>query len=105
MKPVKRSRLRLLLGAYFYRCKKYAEWLFGSTKFASKLQENKLPFTIAEHQTPLIRNLKDVELWLQLNKIKNLKIATKQIDGIIIHLVKPFLIGKRLVIQLPKRDM
>jgi vancomycin resistance protein VanW len=61
------------------------EWYFGKTIFAKEFQKNPLPFTIFKHQTPLLRQLKEVEMWLQHNKIKNLRIATKKMDGIIIN--------------------
>jgi vancomycin resistance protein VanW len=85
LKPIKRSKLRLTLGTLYYRCKRYMEWYFGQTKFAKEIQNKPLAFTTFKHQTPLLRQLKEVEMWLQQNKIKNLKIAAQKIDGIIIN--------------------
>lgn len=85
MKPVKRSKLRITLGTFYYRSKRYAEWCFGGTQFAKKRSKMVLPYQVATHQTPLLRRLKDVDMWLQYNKITNLKIALKRLNGIVIH--------------------
>jgi vancomycin resistance protein VanW len=84
LKPIKRSKLRIALGTLYYRCKRYIEWYFGKTKFAKEFQNKPLAFTIFTHQTPLLRQLKEVDMWLQHNKITNLKIAAQKMNGIII---------------------
>lgn len=98
MKPVKRTNVRIALGKVYYTCSRYLEWYFGNTKFARKREAGSLPYTVFKHQTPLIRQLKDVDLWLQHNKIVNLKIAVERINGIIIYPGETFsywrLIGK-----------
>jgi vancomycin resistance protein VanW len=66
--------------------------------FASQTSSELLPFHVFSHKTPLLRQLKDVDMWMQYNKITNLKIAAKKINGIIIHPNEVFsywkLIGK-----------
>ncbi len=52
------------------------------------------------HKTPLLRQLKDGDIWMQYNKIINLKIAAKKINGIIIHPLLLFVelwIGRKMV--------
>ncbi len=85
IKPIRRSKLRLLLGSTYYKTKRYLIWYFGKTKFASQIDKALLPFEIIRHKTPLIRHLRNVDMWLQHNKIKNLNIATKKINGMIIY--------------------
>jgi len=98
LRPRQRSALRLLLGRSYYIIRRYLIWTFGSTKFARIIQSDLLPQVVFRHQTPLLRKLKDVEMWLQHNKINNLKIATNKINGIIIKPGETFsfwrLIGK-----------
>lgn len=98
MKPIKRSALRIFLGKNYYKTKRYFEWYFGNKKYAKTLDTTKLPYLIFKHQTPLLRKLKNVDMWLQYNKITNLKIATKKVSGIIIKPGETFsywrLIGK-----------
>ncbi len=97
-KPKKRSEFRLKLGYYFYGTKRKLLWIKKNKIFAKKFQEIPLPYSYYQHKTLLLRKLKDVDMWLQRNKIVNLKIAVKQVNGI---LIKPgevfsywYLIGK-----------
>ncbi|WP_152392397.1 VanW family protein [Paenibacillus guangzhouensis] len=85
MKPKVRSKLRLRLGRLYFTAKRYAEWYFGSVRFATKRIGDELDYAVMKHQTPLLRQLKDVDMWLQHNKITNLKIAMKRIHRIVIH--------------------
>ncbi|WP_397538454.1 VanW family protein [Rummeliibacillus pycnus] len=86
LKPIKRSHTRIYLGTKYYRFKRYLEWSFGEKKYATnKLNTKLLENVVFTHQTVLLRELKDVDMWLQHNKIKNLKIATNKISHIIIR--------------------
>jgi len=71
--PVKRSKLRLWLGRYFYILKRRFEWSFSNTKFATQIVSEPLPAQIFMHQSILMRQLKDVDMWLQHNKVTNLQ--------------------------------
>lgn len=98
LKPRKRSDLRLFLGRTYYTVKRYMAWWCGSTTFARSKYPNLLPAVAFQHQTPLIRKLKDVDMWLQYNKIHNLRLAAGEIDGIVVKPGETFsywrLIGK-----------
>ncbi len=97
-KPKKRSRFRLFLGKTFYRFKRYLDWYFSSKDYAYSISFDKLPFEVFTHKTPLIRKLQGVDLKLQYNKVKNLSIAVKKLNGVIIKPGQTFsywkLIGK-----------
>ncbi|GMK37211.1 hypothetical protein PCCS19_02640 [Paenibacillus sp. CCS19] len=84
LKPVRRSSLRIYCGKKYYRMRRYWDWYFGSTKYVTEQVDLILPHLIFTHKTPLLRQLKDVDMWLQHNKVKNLAIASKQINGIVI---------------------
>lgn len=58
---------------------------FGNKKFASLRSSEKLPYRVKKHQSVLIRKLGDSDLQLQYNKITNLAIALKKLDGILIR--------------------
>ncbi len=60
-------------------------WQFGEANYAAQFDSNPLPFRIKKHQSVLIRKLGDSDQQLQINKITNLKIAAKQINGIVIR--------------------
>ena len=83
-RPIKRSKLRLACGQAFYISKKYGQWLFSGKKYSKKVEENNYKSLIFTHKTPLYRKLKDVDMYLQHNKVENLRIAIKKLNGIVI---------------------
>lgn len=99
-KSKNRSKVRLLLGKTFFTYRRYMKWYLQGIKFSNKRTTNSTSFThyYMKHSTPLIRQLKDASMYLQYNKITNLKIAIKKIDGITIYPGEVFsywkLIGK-----------
>lgn len=98
MKPMKRSSLRIFIGKSYYTFKRYLWWKFSNTKFAIKYTENSLPYLYFSYKTPLLRQLKNIDMHLQYNKINNLKIAISQLNKISINPNETFsywsLIGK-----------
>ncbi len=84
-KPRLRSDLRLFLGTFYYGTKRKLIWLKMNKDFAAEKQGELLPYTYFSHKTILMRKLKDVDMWMQKNKIVNLKIAQKQLNGIILR--------------------
>ncbi len=97
-RPRKRSDLRIRLGRCYYGILRHFLWWKMDHLFAKKLQMEPLPYSYYSHKTILMRQLKDVDMWLQENKVINLRIATKRLDGIIIRPGEVFsywkLIGK-----------
>ncbi|MGH1019686.1 VanW family protein [Bacillus mycoides] len=98
LRPKQRSKYRIMLGTWYYSTKRYIQWLADGKTYAKTLQQEKLPCTAIQHRTILLRKLKDVDMWYQQNKVVNLKIAIKQLDGIVIRPGETFsywrLIGK-----------
>ena len=94
----KRSRIRIAAGKSFYTLIRYFHWYFGGIRFAKTRKEERLPYSCFQHQTPLVRKLKNVDMWMQRNKAVNLRIAVKRIDGIVVEPGETFsfwrLIGK-----------
>jgi len=84
MKPKRRSKLRLFIGRKFYQIKRFLKWKFDDNNYAHNRSTDKLENLITSHHTPLYRNLKDVDMWLQYNKVENLKIAIEKMNGVII---------------------
>ena len=84
-KPIKRSAIRLKLGKIYYGMLRRALWIRMNKLFASVYQQEDLHYSIFSHRTILLRKLKDVDMWLQHNKVINLKIATKKLNGILIR--------------------
>ena len=76
--------MRRRLGRWFYIQKRRFEWLFEKKKFALQ-KESPLEVLVFQHKTPLMRQLKNVEMYLQRNKVTNLRIAAAKIDGLVIR--------------------
>ncbi|WP_102716399.1 VanW family protein [Paenibacillus castaneae] len=84
-RPVKRSKARLIAGKWWFTSKRYARWWLLTRKgMAKERKSDHLPYVIFTHATPLIRKLLNVDMWLHMNKVINLKAAAGQLDGIIL---------------------
>lgn len=83
-KPIKRSNIRLRLGGFYFGLKRKSFWFRNKKQFASKINTTPYPFTYFKHQSFLMRKLKDVDMWYQHNKVINLKIAVKKLNGLIL---------------------
>ena len=83
-KPKKRSDLRKFLGKEFFIAKRQMKWLFGDNNFAKVDTKIEYANSLIKHQSFLLRPLKDVEMYLQHNKVTNLKIAISHIDKVVI---------------------
>ena len=93
-KPIKRSKLRRKLGKEFYCLKERARWILGEEHWSNELSSERLPFIVKEHRSLLLRKLKDVDMYLQHNKITNLQLAIERMDGIIIKPGQSFSLWK-----------
>jgi len=89
------------LAIWVRRIHRYGKWYFGKDKFAKTQTEEKLPFRVKKHQSVLIRKLGNSDMQLQLNKVTNLKIAIKHINGLIIKPGETFSFCK--LVGLPTR--
>lgn len=93
-KPTKRSYLRSFLGREYYTLKRKFQWLTRSHEFARQEPGTKLAHSIFRHKTMMLRPLRDVEMYLQHNKITNLRLAIAPIDGVVLHPGQSFSIWK-----------
>ncbi|MCL6477692.1 MAG: VanW family protein [Peptococcaceae bacterium] len=87
------------IGKLYFTWRRYLLWLISKTKFARTIQADKaLPFAVYKHETPLLRRLRNVDMWLQHNKIINLRLAVERINGVILKPGETFsfwrLVGK-----------
>lgn len=98
-RPRSRSQIRLCLGKCYFTWKRRLLWMKQSRSYARQRKNNiRLPHLVATHKTPLIRQLQNVDMWLQHNKVNNLKLAVDCINGLVIAPGETFsfwyLIGK-----------
>lgn len=108
-KPIKRSKVRILCGQIFYTSKKFLQWWLSGKQYTREKSKEDYNYCVFQHSTPLYRKLKDVDMYLQYNKVENLKLAIKHIDGIILKPGEYFsywkLIGKPSKIKGYKKGM
>lgn len=97
-KPQLRNNLRKVIGKEYFIFKRKWNWFANCKNFAKINNQIKLNFPIITHKSFLLRPLKDVDMYLQQNKITNLKIAIEKLNSVVI---KPnetfslwFLVGK-----------
>lgn len=96
LKPIYRSKLRIFLGRQYYTILKYFKLYFGNKKYAKFKSIQKLKNIYFTHKTPLYRKLRNVDMWLQENKVENLKIALDKINGICIRPEETFSYWKNI---------
>ncbi len=84
-KPNKRSHLRSLVGREYFIAKRRLKWLKNASKFAVPVKNSGIQISVFRHRTMMLRPLRDVEMYLQHNKITNLRLAITPINGVVIN--------------------
>ncbi|WP_432888924.1 VanW family protein [Kribbella sp. CA-245084] len=90
------ERMPLLypLAVRYHRVLKRLEWIRSSTPYAGTRAATDLPVRIKRHKSLLLRQLGETEMWMQHNKVTNLKLACAQVDGLLIHPGETFSFNK-----------
>lgn len=83
-KPKYRNRLRKVVGKEYFILKRKYDWLFGNKRWANSKTNNLFKNTVFQHNSLILRPLKEVDMYLQENKRKNLEIAVLCIDKVLI---------------------
>lgn len=71
-------------------------WRTSGTRWASTQQVKPLTYVVAEHASPLLRQLGTSEMWLQHNKVVNLGLAAPTIDGLLLRPGETFSFCRRV---------
>lgn len=66
------------------RVRRWLSWHWDGRNYCVVKSSERLPFRVKKHQSVLLRKLGHSEMQWQYNKIRNLELAIKNIDGIII---------------------
>jgi vancomycin resistance protein VanW len=82
------------LAVRYHRGVKRLEWMCTSNEFAQDKQYGDLPVRVKRHKSLLLRQLGETEMWMQHNKVTNLKLACAQVDGVIIRPGQTFSFNK-----------
>jgi vancomycin resistance protein VanW len=83
-KPQHRSPLRMALGKAWFIARRRLQWYLPGKRYATTHSSTHLQHEHANHRTPLLRQLKGVDMWLQHNKVDSLKVAASCVDGIVL---------------------
>lgn len=84
-KPKKRSQIRQILGKEYFILKRKWKWFKERHTFAKVDTQPVFEHSVIKHHSLLLRPLKDVDMILQHNKIKNLEIAISHITHVVIR--------------------
>lgn len=94
-KPEHRRALRRYLGKEYFILRRKWHWLKNASRYGCVDSKNtSCVYSLKKHKSMLLRPLKDVEMYLQYNKITNLRLAISHIDGVIIRPGQTFSIWK-----------
>lgn len=66
-------------------CKRHIRNLSSHIKFSNEIDNDRLPNLVTEYKSKLIKKSKGMNLRLQNNKVVNIKIACRKINGMVIH--------------------
>lgn len=94
--PKLRSKLRSTLGREYYILKRKAEWMRTRSSWAGRNPKVETPFMVFEHRSIILRPLRNVDMQLQHNKRRNLELAIKHLDGLVIAPGETFSIWKNV---------
>ncbi len=83
-KPQTRGVLRQFLGREYFILKRRMQWWSKNTRFAKSITGASFQHVVITHKTMLLRPLKGVEMYLQHNKITNLRLAIAKINGTVV---------------------
>lgn len=84
-KPVRRGRLRQAAGREYFILRRRVDWWRNRADFARTIGKSPLPSVLISHRSLLLRPLKDVEMYLQRNKVTNLRLAIERTNGVVIR--------------------
>lgn len=84
-KPKNRSRLRMFLGKEYFIIQRKINWWINHRHFAKVNSTIHYNHSLIQHQSFLLRPLKDVSMYLQHNKVTNLNLAIKRINGVVLQ--------------------
>lgn len=94
-KPIYRAPLRRYLGREYFILKRKIHWLKNTKTYARITPSGEKKFhSLIQHKSMLLRPLSNVDMYLQHNKITNLRLAISHIHGVTIRPGETFSIWK-----------
>ncbi|NNG19556.1 VanW family protein [Naumannella sp. ID2617S] len=86
-----RRRLTELVPALYplairlHQLRRHLRWALSDARFKTTRSAELLAYRVKQHNSLLMRELSPDEMWLQRNKVVNLRLAADCIDGLLIH--------------------
>lgn len=74
--------------------KRHLAWRRRGTRWVSERRSDPLPFRVKQHKSLLLRTLVPDQMWLQHNKVTNLRLASAQVDAVLIRPGETFSFNK-----------
>lgn len=68
-----------------HQLRQHARWALSKDTFTSTRQTEPLPAKVKVHNSLLMRELSEDEMWLQRNKVVNLRLASAEVNGVLIR--------------------
>jgi len=94
--PVRRGYLRSIAGREYFTLKRRLHWIANSGSFARQEANADIEHLTVQHRTMMLRPLRDVEMYLQHNKIANLRLAIAPLNQIVIRPGQTFSIWRNV---------
>lgn len=69
----------------YHQARRWLRWLTSGTRWATSQQTDPLPNRVKQHKSLLMRQLGESEMWLQRNKVVNLRLACERTNGVLIR--------------------
>ncbi|MFI5151365.1 MAG: VanW family protein [Bacteroidia bacterium] len=93
-RPTHRSSLRRIAGKEYFILKRQLSWFSPYAKYARPVRNLGLEYSVIRHKSFLLRPLKNVDMCLQHNKVRNLEIAISRINNVVIKPGQTFSLWK-----------
>lgn len=77
-----------------HQARRHVDWLRSDTAWASTRSTEPLGVRVKKHGSLLMRELSEDEMHLQRNKVVNLRLASRQVDGLLIRPGETFSFNK-----------
>jgi vancomycin resistance protein VanW len=73
------------LACRLHRARRRLAWMTSDSRWASTREPSPLPTRVKRHRSLLLRDLGESEMWLQHNKVVNLRLAAGRVDSLLIR--------------------
>ena len=69
----------------YHQARRWLRWLTCGARWVNERDLDQLPYRVKQHKSLLMRQLGESEMWLQRNKVVNLRLACPRTNGILIR--------------------